>query len=476
MRKNLLVNLLCGTFIICTPLVASASDVDLMSHADFVEAELDTQVTVETYVQAKQSWWEGTATIYTQAEDGAYFLYNMDCSEEEYDLLEVGTKIRVTGYKSEWSGEVEIIDSTFEFVDDGETYVAEPYDSTELLGTDELIEHQNEFVSFSQMVVEASEDPDGNDVSFLYSWDGSGESGDDLYFNVSYNGAIYNFVVESYLCDPTTEVYKDVESLNIGDTVNLEGFLYWYEGANPHITSVEVVTGEEVIADTSMENQEGDLDGDEEQDIEETEDFETEEVIETEEAVETEEAAETEEAIETEEAETEYSGPVFKTFYWGDSKETVIEAEGEPALTGDMTSYDAEYIAYETTVAGLDSILAYYFCDDGLYLVRYILTEEHSTESLYIDDYDKLVSGITSKYGEPLLNYDDWESDSKKEYYSGNEGKALEYGYLKKTAYWYLDDTFIAVTASADNYDVSTEVQYESLTISPGEADYSSDF
>ena len=34
------------------------------------------------------------------------------------------------------------------------------------------------------------------------------------------------------------EVPKDVKNLSIGDKIDMEGFLYWYEGANPHITSV----------------------------------------------------------------------------------------------------------------------------------------------------------------------------------------------------------------------------------------------
>ena len=66
---------------------------------------LDAEVVIETYVQAKQSWWEDKATIYTQDKDGAYFIYNMPCSEEEYEKLVPGTKIKVTGYKAEWSGE-----------------------------------------------------------------------------------------------------------------------------------------------------------------------------------------------------------------------------------------------------------------------------------------------------------------------------------------------------------------------------------
>ena len=210
----------------------------VMTYAEYVAADLDSEVVIETYVQAKQSWWDNQATVYTQDKDGAYFLYNMACSEEDYEKLTPGTKIKVTGYKSEWSGEVEITDATFE-IEEG-SYIAPAEDITALLGTDELINHQNEFVSFKGMTVEASADADGNEVPFLYSWDGSGQDGDDMYFPVSLDGETYTLTVESYLCDNTTDVYKTVQSLQVGDTVDMEGFLYWYEGVNPHITSVTV--------------------------------------------------------------------------------------------------------------------------------------------------------------------------------------------------------------------------------------------
>ena len=201
---------------------------------------MDTQVTVEAYVQAKQSWWEDKATVYAQDEDGAYFFYDMACSEEDYEKLTPGTCIRVTGYKSEWSGEIELMEATFEFVEDADSFIATPLDVTDLLGTDELIDHQNQLVTFTGLTVEPSTDANGNEAAFLYNWDGSGEEGDDLYFNVSYNGETYTFTVESYLCDSTTEVYSAVKNLQVGQTIDAEGFLYWYEGVNPHITSVTV--------------------------------------------------------------------------------------------------------------------------------------------------------------------------------------------------------------------------------------------
>ena len=44
--------------------------------------------------------------------------------------------------------------------------------------------------------------------------------------------------MESYLTGEGSDVYEAVKALNVGDVIDLEGFLYWYNGANPHITSV----------------------------------------------------------------------------------------------------------------------------------------------------------------------------------------------------------------------------------------------
>ena len=223
---------------LCVGALAEEKSEGVMTYAEYMEAELDSEVTIETYVQAHQSWWEDKVTVYTQDPDGAYFLYELQCSQEDAEKLVPGTKIKVTGYKTEWSGEIEIADATFEFVE-AEPWIAEPVDVTALLGTDELIEKMNQAVSFKGLTVEPSTiEGDNTEYAFLYNWDGSGEEGNDLYFNVSLDGNVYNFTVESYLCGPDTEVYQAVKALNVGDVIDLEGFLYWYNGANPHITAV----------------------------------------------------------------------------------------------------------------------------------------------------------------------------------------------------------------------------------------------
>lgn len=204
-----------------------AAEAAVMTHEEYVAAELDSAVSIETYVQGHQSWWDNKITVYCQSPDGAYFLYELACSEEDAAKLVPGTKIRVNGYKGEWAGEVEVMDGTFEFVEDGDTYIAEAADVTELLGTEELINHQNEFVSFKGLTVEA--------VSYK-----NDEPGDDIYVALSYNGTSFNFCVEAYLTGPDTDVYAAVGELEAGDVVDVEGFLYWYEGVNTHITAISV--------------------------------------------------------------------------------------------------------------------------------------------------------------------------------------------------------------------------------------------
>jgi len=200
--------------------------VKVMTYAEYIAAEIDAPVVIEAYVQATQSWWDNKITVYTQDADGAYFIYEMACSEEDSAKLVPGTKIRVTGFKTEWSGEVEVASgATFEIVEGAEPFIAEAFDATALLGTDDLIKHQNELAIFKGMTI----------VSIEYK---NGEPGDDIYVKLSKDGAEYDFCVERYLTGPETEVYKAFADLKAGDVVDVTGFIYWYNAVNTHITAV----------------------------------------------------------------------------------------------------------------------------------------------------------------------------------------------------------------------------------------------
>ena len=207
------------------PVTDPVVDSGVMTYEEYLAAELDSEVVIETYVQATQSWWDNKITVYCQDEVGAYFLYELACSEEDAAKLVAGTKIRVTGYKGEWAGEIEIMDGTFEFVEGADNLYVGAEDFTALLGTEELVSKQNMLGAFFGLTVE----------SITYKND---EPGDDIYITFGYDGASYDFCVERYLTEPASEVYTTVGTLNVGDVVNVEGYVYWYEGPNPHITCI----------------------------------------------------------------------------------------------------------------------------------------------------------------------------------------------------------------------------------------------
>ena len=207
----------------------------VLTHDEFLAAEEGAEVTVEAFVQGHQSWWDNKVTVYAEDKDGGYFFYDMACSEEDAAKLVPGAKIKVTGIKAVWSGEIEITDATFEF-EEG-SYVAPALDINKLLGTEELAKHMNQFVSVSGAKVADK----GDGAAFYFNWDNSGEDGKcDLYFDIEVEGETYTFVVRRYLTEPGSEVYEAVKNLKVGDTVDIEGFLYWYEGPQPHITSITV--------------------------------------------------------------------------------------------------------------------------------------------------------------------------------------------------------------------------------------------
>lgn len=206
----------------------------VMTYAEFSAAPFDSEVVVETYVQGTEAWMDNNIRVYTQDHDGAYYIYALSCTEQEASKLTPGTKIKVTGRKTAWAKQIEIVDATFT-TEDGK-YVAEAEDVSAVLGSDELINAQNKKVAVHGVTVVDS----GDGLAYTYGEDNSGVLGDDLYFYGEINDDTFRFKVESSLCGADTDVYKTVESLRIGDKVDMEAFLCWNETVLPYITMITV--------------------------------------------------------------------------------------------------------------------------------------------------------------------------------------------------------------------------------------------
>ncbi len=211
-----------------------------LTYTEYIAKEDDEAVVIAAYVQGKQIYAEayGNTSLYLQDEEGGYFVYRWACTQEEYDKVKVGSLVKVTGTKTSWSGEVEIKDAKVEVIE-GKTWIADAKDVTALFGTEDLVKNQNQYVVIKGATIVAStlkDDP--TEYPFLYKYNGSGDRGDDLYYNVKIGDAVYTFVVESDYQGADSDAYKAIEGAKVGDTVDIYGILYWYNGPQPHTSKV----------------------------------------------------------------------------------------------------------------------------------------------------------------------------------------------------------------------------------------------
>lgn len=239
--KKVLAFLLVAMMALACISFAAAEETAVMSYADFAAAEVDTAVSVVAYVQAAAyNAAYGNVSLFLADADGAYYVYRAACDDELAAKLDVGVQVKVEGFKGEWSGEVEIVDATVTVIDEDFGLLTEGVDITAELGTDALIEKINQRVIVSGAEIVAYNDAGD---AFSYGWDGSGQAGanSDLYFNVKVGDAVYSMTVESDEVPEGNVYYTDVTNLKVGDKVDLEGFLYWYEGAQIHVHMISVV-------------------------------------------------------------------------------------------------------------------------------------------------------------------------------------------------------------------------------------------
>ncbi len=197
-------------------------------------AELDSEVVVENLCTGKAVLVEDKATVYTQDQDGAYFVYNMAPVQKRLWKTGARTKIKVTGYKAEWSG----VEITLMLPLKSWKVIPTSLPTRMLPQCSEPMNWSTTRISMLHSKAWLLKQPAG----WKRKWRCPVQlgwlryDGDDLILQRFPEWRDHSFVVESYLLsDNTNDVYAAVKNLQIGDVIDMEGFLYWYEGVNPHI-------------------------------------------------------------------------------------------------------------------------------------------------------------------------------------------------------------------------------------------------
>ena len=147
---------------------------------------------------------------------------------------------------------------------------------------------------------------------------------------------------------------------------------------------------------------------------------------------------------------------------WGMTQKEVIALEGEPT----STNADNTMLIYaNVTSAGKKAVVGYTFSSGTLATIVVLFQEKHSSDNLYIQDFDDIDESLTAKYGEPALDRNlNWIDDL----FMGDEknyGLAVSCGDLSIASIWDTENLQIVHTLEGDNYQIEHGMVYSySLT------------
>jgi len=152
----------------------------------------------------------------------------------------------------------------------------------------------------------------------------------------------------------------------------------------------------------------------------------------------------------------------FRQTLWGMSKEQVRKAESskfikEDKLSGAMKGLDV--LIYQDNIAGLDCAIVYYFAENRLTRARYLFTEEHSNNNLYISDFKMVKSQLSQKYGQPYRDDIIWSNDLYKDDPS-EYGTAIAVGHLQYVVEWDSPEIYIQLLLKGDNFKINHWAEY----------------
>lgn len=146
----------------------------------------------------------------------------------------------------------------------------------------------------------------------------------------------------------------------------------------------------------------------------------------------------------------------WKKLKWGMSRKKV----GKKYRLKAGTSPNYFYSTKTMRVAGEKALFGASFAGDKLSYVQLRFSKTHFNNNMYIEDYDRIQTLLTKKYGEPKKDVfwsKDLYRDNPKSY-----GTALALGHLSMFSTWKLAHTTITLQVTGNNAKVSHVLMYQS--------------
>ncbi len=146
----------------------------------------------------------------------------------------------------------------------------------------------------------------------------------------------------------------------------------------------------------------------------------------------------------------------FRKTKWGMGKEEVMNSESTTLIVDEN-----DMLVYQSQVADMECLIGYFFTSNKLTRTRYLFIHEHSNETDYIYDYERLKNMLNKKYDDPIMDEQYWKGDLYKDTPS-EWGMAIITGNLVYESKWITDLTEILMQLAGDNFKIFFVIEYMS--------------
>lgn len=146
----------------------------------------------------------------------------------------------------------------------------------------------------------------------------------------------------------------------------------------------------------------------------------------------------------------------YRGVVWGSGPGLAKTAEGK-----DPDYEEDGVLAFQTKVAGLACLVAYFYVEDRLVRGRYVFQTKHDNDNDFIDDYNKVKSILESKYGKSTNSRQVWKSETSFWKDQPNTwGSRVRSGDATFVTSWETPASGISLTLSGSDYQVIHAVDY----------------
>jgi hypothetical protein len=146
---------------------------------------------------------------------------------------------------------------------------------------------------------------------------------------------------------------------------------------------------------------------------------------------------------------------MFRGIPWGQEARLIKKSISEKPLYD-----DDRVLSYKDNLGGLNTQYVFFLANGRFVRGRYIFTDSHTNNNLFMTDFEKIDKILKEKYGDPKEHKENWLNDLYKDDFE-RWGLAISMGHLFIFSEWTKGNVSIYHSLHGDNFEIYHILEYQ---------------